>query len=107
VGSGVTILVGARAYPLDEEGARWLVDAIRVRYSEGGAPAREAFAVAKAIEVALEDGDEEEPLELGWRQVEGLSGCLYDGLVYENQALSALYQALRRFRDDPPARSLG
>ena len=67
---GVTLMVGARPYPLGETESRWLAAELEARSGANADANFQAGAqVAEAIEVALEDGSLE-LLELGRSQIE-------------------------------------
>jgi hypothetical protein len=65
----ILILVGASPTPLSRQDATWLIERLRGTYTDTADPNRKpALALAWALELALDD-EEEEPLEFGLVQV--------------------------------------
>jgi hypothetical protein len=101
---GVTLLIGAAPYQLDDRAATWLVETTRQFCAEEdlsdpfvAAP----LALAAEIEQRLSRGDAE-PIELGSTAVEGLlDHVLRDFLVAGHTEMTAFFFALRRYRGDP------
>ena len=105
-----TVLIGGRGYPLDERGAEFLGEWLDSAYpdtedatdDEGDA----ALALLRAIRLSVAADDDPGPIEPSNLQIEILAGVLHDQLVKGSPGLSALTQAVRRFRGDPEFRSL-
>jgi hypothetical protein len=92
----IVILVGARAYPLTPRDGRWLIDRLRETCAATDDPHRKgALALAWALELTLEGG-EEEPLEFGLPQVAPVLDVMETAAL--SPGLLRLQKALRRLR---------
>jgi hypothetical protein len=92
----VEVIVGAKPYPLTRHDADWLVHRLRESHVDAADPNTDrAFALARALELILER-DDEEPLELGLRQVEPVLRTMKDAAL--NPGLLRLQLALKRLR---------
>lgn len=94
----VTILLGARAYPLQAATARWLATALRQELAgRDDHDAEVGLSVAWAIDLVLDEG-RGATLELGWRQAQVVRDVLWHHYhrVRGDEQIDALYQALGR-----------
>jgi hypothetical protein len=104
-----TILVGAGSYELDGQATAWLEDRIRsALLDDAGRPAASDASVRACVQLAdviaedRERGSSPEPVEVGMLHAEGL--CAYvlrPQELSDDSELSALFEALRRFRRSP------
>jgi len=99
---GVTLMVGARTFPLGETEASWLATGLEARWRANPDLSTQAGAqLAEAIQVALDDRSME-LLDLGDSQIDPVRSVLCDSArIEESSRLNALDEALRRQQGDP------
>jgi hypothetical protein len=97
--ANITVLVGARPYPLTGLEARRLAHLLRARFTDrqtDEAPA--GLRLAWALELVVDEGLDE-PVEIGWPQAEAVIHALPEVNAHAHDGLDALLQAARRLAD--------
>jgi hypothetical protein len=94
----ILILVGAKPCPLTRRDVSWLIERLRGTYTDTADPNRKpALALAWALELALDD-EEEEPLEFGLVQVKPILHAMQGAAL--SPALLHLQHGLLRLRGE-------
>jgi hypothetical protein len=97
--ANMTVLVGARAYPLTGLEARRLAHVLRACFTDGQTDeAAAGLRLAWALELVLEE-DLDEPLEIGWPQADAVIHALPEATAHAHDGLDVLLQAARRLAD--------
>jgi hypothetical protein len=97
--ANMTVLVGARPYPLTGLEARRLAHLLRARFTDGQTDhAAAGLRLAWALELVV-DEDLDEPVEIGWPQAEAVIRAVPEVTAHACEGLDALWQAARRLAD--------
>jgi hypothetical protein len=109
-GAAADVLVGGRSYHLDSVDTTYLEGWLADRY-EGVEPVKDdepgaGAALLRALELRAAIPDDHLPIELSDMQIDVLADVLEDHLVAGSVGLTALAQAVRRYRGEPEYRSL-